>query len=709
MLQLRYNTEFLDIDNSQQYEVTRNSPLFLLDDIMAEYSTPLTIKYSDKNARLLGFMFFDNTVKTKLTVDVQVFVNGTFRCHADLIVESAGMNRVHAYKSNLVGYLKTGISSFFTLVKDQLLSSLSFGGDREYEYTSDDPTDGSGGLWQQLDGLYDFSGDFVCPPVRNLALVPADDIECCMSEGIMNRYDGYHIGANQPVYPFPKLSYVMACCFSEKGWALDTSAITDTEFAMLILYTNYNVSTARYTFDGTTYFATPLSSITIQLSQAVPPTYTIAQFILQICKRYFLFPLCDNATRTCRLIPLKDVANTPAVKDWTRYTGSPVNSDFTIPAKIFAFKTTFKGDDQYPAAPSFTNWLIGPSFGTQMLLPPADETYDNKLLYTHRENKWWKIAVDPTDGSRSWEVFADNIYDADAENATDTYETEVSTLPMLKHPLETADYALLPLVNQLRKSSWGIRTLLYTGMQKQTDNVFSPHPTRVYPQATSLYAPAAGFPKLAWSNVLHHVNADEFGKDYGLVEYWYKAWLEVIASPEVVTENFYLPYHEILQYQWTDIILVNNVPFFLRSFVETMGSKPYIQATLQKIKLRTQDVPAPPPDDEAFFSYFDILTEAGSAYEALQHFTAPAGADVTFEITSYSASTGGFFLKIDGVTKVLHDTFTVTADGSGDGFFQVSIGGVSTPGNVFTCQITITATTIGTIGTPDVQGHHKTT
>ena len=58
MLQLKYNGGFLDLGGNQKLEFERENPMFILDDFYKEYSTPITIKYSENNVALLGGLFF---------------------------------------------------------------------------------------------------------------------------------------------------------------------------------------------------------------------------------------------------------------------------------------------------------------------------------------------------------------------------------------------------------------------------------------------------------------------------------------------------------------------------------------------------------------------------------------------------------------------------------------------------------------------------
>jgi len=86
------------------------------------------------------------------------------------------------------------------------------------------------------------------------------------------------------------------------------------------------------------------------------------------------------------------------------------------------------------------------------------------------------------------------------------------------------------------------------------------------------------------------------------------------------------------------------------------------------------------------------------------------GSVVTFKVTTYNHSYVSPNYQVDGVTKFLNDTFTRTLDGTGQiSFVQFLDVGTSVSGNGINIILTITATTIGAIGTPPTVSNSKTT
>ena len=105
-----------------------------------------------------------------------------------------------------------------------------------------------------------------------------------------------------------------------------------------------------------------------------------------------------------------------------------------------------------------------------------------------------------------------------------------------------------------------------------------------------------------------------------------------------------------------------------------------------------------------------LTLETGSTKSYSTVVNGEPGAVVSFKVTIYIHSFGGASYTVDSVTKVLNDTFTRTLDGSGNvTIAQVIDVGTTTPGNAINVVLTITGTTIGSVGSPDNTNISKTT
>lgn len=705
----------MDIVPDADTEMERNSPLFLLDNILAEYSTPIGIRCSEKNTQALGFMFFELSTKSRSTFDVDIYTNGTYRGPATLVIETAGMNRAYAGRNILNGYLLSGISAFFTSIKDKKLTDLSLGGVRTIPWTTDDPLDGSNGYWQAFQKSYDFTDDYVVLPCKNLAFA-SDDIQFTFVDGWMNKYDGTKIVTKQQIVPWPKFEYVLTQIFEENGWKLDTTGLNDEVWKKLLLYSNYLVPTCSFFYNAPTdsVLCTSNSSVNIELSKAMPQDKLCSTFIFEFCKRFFWFPLCDQNNKTCRLIALKNTGEkTP--KDWTKYSSAVSSSDFSKTEKIFAFKNDIEGDDGYSSSsPDLSNWLIGYADSYNLLPDPANYVYANSLYYTFFENKYWQAVWDETTHTTSWEVYGDNIYDVDPGNATDTIETIVSTLPISNQMFENGFFGFVPIVNQEKQTKWGIRCVLYHGMTRMV-NELGQQLDPVYPYGSSTNTPPFGSPQLAWSNVWSH---SDYFYDYGIIEYWGARWLNLVKIPEVIKRNFRLPLYELVNFQWDDTILVHNILYLVSSYIDTLkidAGYVTIQATLQRINLEPYvsklNPGQTPQTDDVHFTTQQALTSDEVTYHAVQNLHGTAGTTVTIKIIEYVASNPDKFqFKVNENQMFLDNTFDVALDASGNGSYNVSIysqlnypaehGGMRV-------KVQIISVTAGVIGTPDTAQYSK--
>lgn len=611
MFQLKYNNVFLDLAPNLDAEIERNSPLFLIDSVFAEYSTPITFVYSDNNARELGWYFFEPTIRQRKKINVEVYDKGTYKCNATAVIESAGMNYRHKGASNAGGYLLIGVSDFFQTIQTKKLTDLKLGGPRSIAFTTYEAFDGSNGWWQHLHltwsaapGVY----DYVFPPIRNDVWTGSADDP--FATGFMNALDtASHSYAtlqkDKPVSPQVYVKFILECIFSESGWTADFTQLNDAQWEKLILFSAKSLPVSENTYvwnSGTLQFATtstPVSTLTFSLRDFMPD-YTCAEFITALCMRYGWAPVISTTERKCSFVALKEIKNGIA-KDWTQYAAAGTATQITVDEKIFAFENVFEGNDNFPSEPDFAGWTILPAVNEVSDLPSTSSAiYDESLIFVYKENQYYKVGLNEDETQRIWVVFSDNIYNdiPGKEDATDTFTTKCTTLPVYKTLLRTLHppggdvnyYAYFPLCEQSKFEKFGIRTMLYHGMvcEAEDDGNLG---TMYYPYASSyrLRHDTGVAADLDWSNVYRHI--DEDGNDYGIINYWWQSWLDIIYFTEdAVKKRFYLPLHETLQIKWNDIILDKNIPYLIKQIIEPLPYKGFIECTLQRILLNKNAV-----------------------------------------------------------------------------------------------------------------------
>jgi hypothetical protein len=707
MLQLKYNNTVLDISTDQDSEIERTSPLFLLDDFLAEFSTPFNIKYTEKNAKLLGFLFFEITTKVKTSFDVEVFTDGTFRGRGTLVVESAGMNRDFQNKSSLTGYLLTGITSFFTLIKDKKLSQLTLGGARNFSWTSDDPEDGSDGFWQHVMATNDFTYDYCFPPFVNQYYTD-DDPEFFDATSYINKWTGSTPDVRFAVSPWTKISYVLNQIFAEHNWTLDTSALDGTDWDKLIMWSNRLIHTNGYGYDiDDNIVRTHLTSFVVNLPDHMPTDVLCSNFIFELCKRFFWYPLCNSSTRICKLISLKSLRDAP-VKDWTKYAAAASTSDFTVTEKIYAFKNDFVGEDQYPNEPDLKQFNNEYNIFNSVNAVPDPSLFTSILIYAWLQNKFYTNAY--VDNAFAWADFGDNIFGESPDLATDTFETQVAGVPMFYARFGDGFRGFVPIFSQAPFTKFGIRTALYHGMSKEVDESGAPI-GHYYPFAGSIATSTAGAPELLWSDIWKHPAPDT--SDDGIYNYWAKDYLQMISPAELIERRFYLPLYELARFKWNDVIVIHNIAYFIKSYLEPLAvgdsTKFFIQAKLQKIKLFAKALAAE-ADDSVRFGAETVTSATTNTIGSNQLVLGPAGATVHIKVTTYSNSDPGVMrFYINTVERFLNDEFDIVLDGFGVGQFSVLLSGAHNEAhtNALDVILTIESTDIGTLGSPLTHGYDK--
>lgn len=620
MLQIKYNNEFLDIASGTDHELEANSPMFLMDNLLAEYSTPLTIVYSDKNARLIGPLFFSLTVKKKTKLPVELYKDQAYRCNATLVIESAAL-KSSTRNANASGYLLTGISSFFSLIKDALCNELNLGTYTK-AYTSAEPLDTSRGIgyWQDFQQSWTGTMDFVCAPILNDNLygegsgammnalgrfVTNDPVRTWGQPS--NPFGGYYNGNYNntngetgrtystynilqtpfaPVFPQLFLKVAFNKIFASVGWTIDASLVDD--YDKMVVFSNYKVDTYIFPEAGVprTQATLPhgsVPSVSFKYADLLPKNTKASSFILAICKRYGWVPLCNTETKSCVLFPLK-LVDAGALKDWTQYAEPGHDSDFSADDKSYAFKNNFTGNDAIASEPDISALDQSLVVDSKNNLPTATDSYDNSAVFCIRENAWYGIDVTvPTDGSlpqRFWKPVKDNIYNDEPEGATDSFETDCTTLAMAWNKYTTDKWGLFPYCSQPFNQEAGIRTLFYYGLIKER-LVDGTEGEATYPYLSSTRFLPDGSAALSWSNVFKAPGSD--GHEYGIEQYWFAKWVAYMKLAEIKTQNFNLPLVELVNFKWNDLILINNIPHLVVSYIEKLSQQNFIQAKLKRL------------------------------------------------------------------------------------------------------------------------------
>ncbi len=579
MFSIKYKNQFIDILPNQLTEYKSNNPLYLLDDVLGEYSNPVNIKYSEKNWLLLGPLFADSSIKQKIKLAVEVHEFNSFSYNATLVIDKSFPDRKFVSGSYISGFLLSGISSFFSKMRNKKANTLQLGGLRSIAYTTDDPLDSSNGWVQAFQATWENEDDYVVAPVRNDAWW--GDFDDIFSTGWMNKLDNAgNLITDSILCLFPRVKYVLVEALREGGFIVDHSAMTGTDWDKLFLFSVKPLET--YSFDFV-LGSVKKNPIEFRLADFISPEIDCNNLILSLCKKYGWALVFNN--RTVRIVPIKNGLSGNVV-DFTAYASRRFESDFRINAKIFEFKNNFPNNDEAVKSADNSGATIGnPVVDVSDLPTPSGMALDNTIIYVYNENKYYKIEFDDTTSTRKWVEAYDNIYNLEKENATTTYESNVTTLPIVWSKYRTASgvdyYGYFAYCKQSQFKNWGIRTLLFLGMVKElkedrTEGLIN------YPYLSSIRTAPNGTDVLPWSNVYSHVKA---GIDYGIVPYWFSKWNKINGLTEIIEEELTLPFNILKNFSFDKIVNIYNIPYLMVSYVKQLPYKDKVRATLQRVQL----------------------------------------------------------------------------------------------------------------------------
>ena len=636
MLQIKFNSGFLDLGADQKLEFERENPMFILEDFYKEYSTPIVIKYSENNVALLGGIFFDVFTHHRLKVDVELWDKGTFDSNVTMVIDKSNPNRRNAGKGDVNGYLYAGLSRFFYNIKYRYVNTLSFGGQRVFNYTSADKYDMSNGYVQHFFNTQYLELDYIIAPIRNEIF----NGTTTNSSGWMNDWIWQNLSAtptipttdktnpdyysqNETKYAvvFPRLKYILTQIFIEHGYTLDTSDLDGTDWEKIFLLSLHPVYFYYAQYRGAIQVSLTnpfVNSITIDLSDCISPELTCGTFILSILKKYgwTLIGKDDDF----KIIALKNVKSLPKL-DITQFVTDTAMIDFSQVARVQSFKNTFPSSEKFASGktPTLADglYILNPVVSNKDLpiLLNFSSIYDNCLVYVYDENKYFKVGLRTIvgmtgPGIREWQPYTDNIYNYEPNGTTETIESNITTLPVYWTqnriaPDGTLCYGYFPLCKQSKDENWGIRTLLFVGFVNESFMQTASGPYTLSMSKDGIeygLTPTVGsatYPLLSscrnnsiadilkWSNVYNH---PKNGKDYGIISFWFNTWLETIGLTNLYEENIYFDKNTLRTLSFDTILTIQNIPYLLKSYTEPYPYKGFILAKMVRLIMDKSDM-----------------------------------------------------------------------------------------------------------------------
>jgi len=567
-------------------EIERNSPFFSTGDEWAgERSTPLTFPYSKSNAAELGYPFHYYTKRLKKIIDADLYDGTLYRQRGKLITENCSLNQNHLHKSEIRGYFVFALSNFYQIIKDKKLRSLLLGGKRTFNWTTSDPDDASGGFWQYIHSTWDGDKDFLVAPLINEELGDVE-VDGSFAYGINDVFDTYieytHAAFWNSLIPQIKVKYLLEKIFEENGYSV-VYDIGDTQWESLFLVSLIPFNWLQTVENPAWPFAEnlPKDVIDVYLNEHLPDR-TITDFLVQLGNRFGWRFLINDETKVCRVKAVRNIRKGKR-KDWTAYSSPSLESDMSNSEIVYGFKNEVDGGDTFPVRGDLKGKTLLPAVYSYTDLPAATGLIYNQIAYTHVDNVYWIVAADDSTEEYYWKVYSDNIFDYEPDGETESINTTMSTLPTIRRQYTvvggTQKWGYFPLMKQPGRD-FGFRILFYHGIvpNELENGTFS---SESYPHLSSLWRVPGPADDKVWSNVFVH----DYGADVkrGIIEYWFREWLNVISEGEDIKNTMTLPRNELAKFEWDDIIIIKNIPYLVKSIIEQIPYKNMVEVTLRRI------------------------------------------------------------------------------------------------------------------------------
>lgn len=601
MIGIKKNTEYLDLIPGTQIQRERENPIFLTstddgkDGIPGEISFPFSLPLTDKNLRLLNNI---DTLPSNKVLEHDIILEdaGIQISAGKLVIESLDGHLVKNNVGRAEGFILSNVSEFWRRVKDKKLSDLSLGGNRVYTWDGYNTSTGTG-FWKHVHDTWAYAdsddGDYVFYPVHCTGW---------KAEGESHFINGWQEYATviemardenlTSLVPHPYLVYVIKQMFLENGYSIEGDILNDADFKQLTLVSYKGCHWANEGLDTTSWptvtkTANPLPTITLKLSEHVPPEISIGEFMVEMQKFLPITFLINDNQKKCRIIRSDQVQGAGAKNRNTSF-----NPNYTLSfnkidqnnQKVYGLARTY--DDEYPTTINLDEYNYQGEVDSITDLPTPNSTNVDQVYYVRFFNKYYQNFRTGTGVGTYvyvWLYIADNLDGYSPEGETEALNVNITPLALNERPIFTGatlgeQYGFFPdttrqgnwhkpyiLAADYRVfTPWGLRVMFYRGkrMFKQiqempfaTNDIYN---INSHPTIQTTY-PAIG----AWSL------SYEVG-NYGMFDTFWKAWLPILETGENLKGTLYLKFHEYIQWQWDDVLLIHNTPYLIKKITEVL-------------------------------------------------------------------------------------------------------------------------------------------
>jgi hypothetical protein len=612
MIGIKKGNENLDLLPNTQLQRERNSPVFLdqtedgRDGIPGEISYPFTLPLSDNNLRLLSFPDMLPMAKT-LQHDVILEDSGMQISSGKLVLDGITANLNKNNVGSIDCHLLSNISEFWQRVRAKKLSDLSLGGERSFPWSGYSTS--TAGFWKHCHDTWSYvdsdDGDYVFTPIT------VQNYETENSFRIINKWDVYSGQielAREYNYnclcPHPYIVYLLKQVFLEHGYSVSGEILDNPDFKQLCFESyrsvNWNVPTINGPLANPTVTLAPANPVVIRLNEHVPPALTVGEFLVELQKLFGIGFIINDRAKSCNIVTLSNLANAGATDRTTSFSPSySLSFEKIEEATVYGFDRVNSDPDTVDVLESEYNFQgVVNSLSD---LPAANASNQGKMYYVKYLNQYHAcINAAETGGSGTlyyWLLVGDNVGGYLPENVTNTipcmFETTIVRLTtMILHYYGAGDHLYM-------YTPWN--TQLGNWFASGTGRDFEPWPPRLFfargPQTFS----AGGTKPLATNSIYNFNSSDPMVSSHpqvgnlslsfvepennaGLIDSLWSNWLPVLELNEVIKGRLSLKFHEYLQWDWSNVLLIQSTPYLLKKIKEVLPYTGYLDIEAQRIR-----------------------------------------------------------------------------------------------------------------------------
>jgi hypothetical protein len=609
MIGIKKGTEYLDLQPNTQLQRERSSPVFLdqtedgKDGIPGEISYPFTLPLSDKNIRLLNFPDTLPMVKT-LQHDVLLEDGGMQLSSGKLVLDTITTNLNKANTGTIDCHILSNISEFWQRVKSKKLSELSLGGERSFTWAGYDLV--TAGFWKHCHDAWAHTnaddGDYVFNPIY------CEDYKV---EGEVTWINGWkefsgtiQLAREENYYclcPQPFKVYILKQIFAEHGYTITGDFLDDPDFKQIAFESYNSVDWAVPTINGPlatpTVTIAPRSNIYIRLNEHVPPAMTIGEFLVELQKLFPIAFVINDRAKNCKLVLLSDLVNA-GVKDQTMQFNPAATLSFEDAGDTDVYGFERNDDNEITYEISETEYAFQGTINSTSDLPTANSSTQNQMYYVAYLNAYFACINYANTGVGTyyaWFRVGHNVGSYLTGNQTDTISSNIAVSAVSEQLIFTGGtmgavwgYFL----SAKRKGNW---------FAMDNNMEFTPWPARIFFHRGKVTFSEGGTMPLATNGIYNFNSSYPLGAShtqvgqwalsykvgdgsYGLIDTFWNKWLPVLELNEVIKGRLYMKFHEYLQWDWSNVLLIHNTPYLIKKITEVLPYVGYLDIEAQRIK-----------------------------------------------------------------------------------------------------------------------------